>query len=231
MSRLLGDPTAAGFPTGREVPHRAADAAGAARVVQVGGLHDVADRLRADGPPLLRRSDPVPWIRAAPASGVGARPRERRHPGGRLARVRHALPDHRRQRACARDLDRAPRRRHRRHLRSALQPARRVHPGRRDARDVDGGERVLRHHPRAARPRRRNGGRARTRCRSGHPRQATLGAQQLPDPAGPVRDDQPALPVHLRPRQLVGRPARAHGPRRRRAARVQRAAPGSRRAA
>ena len=57
-------------------------------------------------------------------------------------------------------------------------------------------------------------------------RQAALGAQQLPDAAGRVRDALEPLPVHLRARPRVADPRRADGARRVGAALLQSPSPG-----
>ncbi len=68
--------------------------------------------------------------------------------------------------------------------RPALRAARGVPPGRRDARDDHGRERLLRDHPGALGADPREGGGTRARSRRERSRQAALGAQQLPDAAG-----------------------------------------------
>src|SRR5581483_10171018 len=65
---------------------------------------------------------------------------------------------------------------------------------------------------------------AAARSRPGDPRQAAIGAQQLPHPADGLRDDQPALPVHVWQRSALARAPRAHGRGRDGAARAQPAA-------
>ena len=115
------------------------------------------------------------------------RPPGRPSSGGRSRRARHALGVRRRR---------------------ALRGARGVPPGGRDARDDHGGERLLRDHPGAlgARPRQAAGPRARPGA--GPAREATVGAQQLPDAAGRLHDARRALPAGLRERPRLARPAR-----------------------
>ena len=154
-----------GFYRIQQVPGRAADASEAAALVQVGGLLDVALGLRAPLRPLLRGRAP------AADRPVGRRPRAvagdpdlDRAARRRVARLRRALPRARRPASsllAARD----PRPRHRDRVRrrAALRAARRVPPGRRDARDDHGRERPLRDHPRPLGARAREGGGPRAR--------------------------------------------------------------------
>ena len=86
----------------------------------------------------------------------------------------------------------------------ALRAARRVPAGRRDDRDDDGRQRLLRDHPGALGARPREGGGARARPALEPRRQDALGAQQLPDAAGRVRDALEPLPVHVRARATAG---------------------------
>ena len=65
----------------------------------------------------------------------------------------------------------------------ALRAARRVPPGRRDDRDDDGRQRLLRDHPRALEARPREGEPVASPIRVEPRRQDALGAQQLPDAA------------------------------------------------
>ena len=76
--------------------------------------------------------------------------------------------------------------------------------GRRDDRDDDGRQRLLRDHPGALGARPREGGGPRARPALERARQAALGAQQLPDAAGRVRDALEPLPVHLRAHATAG---------------------------
>ena len=85
---------------GAEVPRRPAGAARPPRLVQVGGVRDLAVRLRADGRPLL------PGGERHPDRPAGGRPRavagggDQRRPARRgLGRLRRALPRARRARA------------------------------------------------------------------------------------------------------------------------------------
>ena len=87
--RVVGDPRRRLLPR-PEVPRRAPHAARAAALVQVGGLHDVAVRLRALLRPLLRRRRPQPRRRRH----VGVDGDRDLHRAARrgLARVRRPLP-------------------------------------------------------------------------------------------------------------------------------------------
>ena len=97
---------------------------------------------------------------------------------------------------------------------AAVPAARRLPPGRRDARHDHGRERLLQHHPGALGADQRQARRPRARPDAGHRRQAALGAQQLLHAAGAVHDDRRALRVHLRSRPRLARAARDHVPRR-----------------
>ncbi len=96
----------------------------------------------------------------------------------------------------------------------AVRAAGRLRPGRRDARDDHGGERLLRDHPRPPRADPREGGLPRARPGPGARGQAALGAQQLPDAAGRVRDAEQPLPERVHAQLLVARAGRADGDRR-----------------
>ena len=87
----------------REVPGRARPAARAAALVQVGGVHDVALRLRALRRRLLRPRDVVPdrSDRRRPRGVAGDRDLDRRA-RARVARLRRALPHVRERRGAAR---------------------------------------------------------------------------------------------------------------------------------
>ena len=120
--------------------------------------------------------------------GVGGDRPLRRRDRARLVRLRRALPRVRARRSAARD----PRLRV--HLRLGLglvEPVRassRVHAGRRDDRDDDGRQRLLRDHPRTLGAHPCEGSRARARPALEHPREDALRAQQLPHAAGGLRD-------------------------------------------
>ena len=179
-----------------------------APLVQVGGVHDLAVRLRAARRPLLarrrheaRRPDGRRPQRLAGGGAVGGGAR------ARLGRLRPRLPRP----------DRGPARRHRgggarRRLRvrrgRALRRPRVVPPGRRDARDDHGRERLLRDHPGAPRARARQAGGPQGGSAAGAAREAALGAQQLPDAAGRVHDARRPLSARVRQRPRLARPAR-----------------------
>ena len=76
------------------------------------------------------------------------------------------------------------------------------------------GERLLRDHPGALGARAREAGGPRARPALERPRQAALGAQQLPHAAGRLRDALEPLPVHVRARARLADPRRADGARR-----------------
>ena len=99
-------------------------------------------------------------------------------------------------------------------LRRAVPAARRVPPGRRDARHDHGRQRLLQHHPGPLGADQRQEGRPRARSDAGHRRQAALGPQQLLHAAGAVHDDRRALRVRLRRRRSLARAARDHAARR-----------------
>ena len=147
----------------REVPRRAARAAGDAALVQVGGIHDVAERLRAHGRPLL------PQRRHVPDRQERRRPLDRR--GGRDQRRRcsplawivydllcRVLASRRcsSQRCCSALITLAAW-----GVGTPLQRRAPLSSGRRDDRDDDGRQRLLRDHPGALGARAREGGGAR----------------------------------------------------------------------
>ena len=111
-------------------------------------------------------------------------------------------------------------------LRPAVPAARRVPPGRRDARHDHGGERLLQHHPRPLGADQRQEGRPRARPDAGHHRQEALGPQQLLHAAGAVHDARRALRVRLRRGPRLARPDRDHAARRADARVLQPAPPG-----
>ena len=80
----------------------------------------------------------------------------------------------------------------------ALRRAGVVPPGRRDARDDHGRQRLLRDHPGAPRARPGEAGGPRAGPPAGAAREAALRAQQLPDAAGRVHDARRPLPARLR---------------------------------
>ena len=205
--RVLGRPRRRLLPLA-EVHRRTAAAAGAAALVQVGGVHDLALGLRAAGRPLLarrrheaRRPDGRRPQRLAGGGAVGGWAR------ARLAHLRPRLP--RPDRGPARR-DRGDRARGGLRVRGgrALRRAGVVSPGRRDARDDHGRERLLRDHPGAPRARPGEAGGPRAEPAAGPAREAALGAQQLPDAAGRVHDARRPLSARLRKRPRLARPAR-----------------------
>ena len=131
----------------------------------------------------------------------------------RLARLRHPQPPRLR---ATRPLAGALRARSARGLGvgRALRAARCLAAGRLDDRDGDGGERVLRHHPRALGADPREGGGPRARPAARDPGEAALGAQQLPDAARAPHDARRALPVRVRRRPRLARARRADAARR-----------------
>ena len=156
----------------REVPACSGAAAGAAALVQVGGVHDLALRVRALHRRLLRARDGVPdrSVGRRPDRVGGDRSVRRRDRAG-MARLRRDLPRLRARRS-------APRRaRVRVHLRfglglvESLRATGRLPAGRRDDRDDDGRQRLLRDHPRALGADPRQGGRTRARPTLERPRQ------------------------------------------------------------
>ena len=182
--RVLGRPRRRALPLA-EVPPRPGRDARAPALVQVGGLHHLALRLRADGRPLLlRRGRPARGSRRRRPPGVaGDRAQPRGH-GARLGRLRRALPDARTaERGRARGRRHGARRARRVGIRRALLPASGVPSGRRDARDDHGRERLLRDHPGPPEARRRHGGEARARPGPPSRREGPVGPQQLPHPA------------------------------------------------
>ena len=197
---------------GAEVRRRAAAAAGPPRLVQVGGVRDLALRLRPDRRPLLPRG----LERARPA---GRRPRSRgwpsrsRSPSSSLAWLVYDV--------LCRVVSDA------RVLWTALfvlvalaawastelfSAAGGVAPGRRDDRHRHGRERPLRDHPGPTRADPREAGGPRPRPGPRAPGEAALGAQQLPDAAGAPDDAGRALRVRLGGRERrVAHPRRADG--------------------
>ena len=191
-----------------EVQGRPAGPAGASALVQVGGVHDVALRLRAARRSLLaRRGHAARRPGRRRSEHVAGRRDLGRRARARVARVRRRLP---RPPGRPRGGGRGRGARHALGVRRrrALRGARGLPPGGRDARDDHGGERLLRDHPGAlgARPRQAAGPRARPGARPA--REAALGAQQLPDAAGRLHDARRALPARLRERPRLARPAR-----------------------
>ena len=125
----------------------------------------------------------------------------------RLADLRRRLPPSDRGPARGR-CGRSSRRRFRLRRRRALRRARVVPAGRSNARDDHGRERLLRDHPGAlgADPREAGGPRSEPAARP--TREATLGAQQLPDAAGRLHDARRPLSACVRQRPRLARPAR-----------------------
>ena len=190
-----------------EVPARTRGDAGAAPLVQVGGVHDLALGLRALRRPLLLRR----WRSARGHGhrrprGVAGDRAERRWNRARVGCVRRPLP-HR----WTAESGRARRDRRRARRRGglgcgrALRAAGGVPPGRRDARDDHGRERPLRDHPRAPQARRGDGGRTRARPGAAARGQEPVGAQQLPHAAGALHDARGSLRVRVRSRRRLAR--------------------------
>ncbi len=218
--RVVGDPRRRLLPD-LEVDGRAARAAGAVALVQVGGLHDVALRVRAARRPLLPRRGDVPHrpVRPGHLGGCGdhAEPARARC---RLGDLRRRLPPASHRGADGRFHARAGRGLGLRREPGLLR-AGRVPPGRRDARHDHGGERPLQHHSRALGADPGQGARREAGSRAGARGQAPVRAQQLPDAAGRLHDDLEPLPVHVRPRPCVARAGRARRDRRLGAALLQ----------
>ena len=165
--RGVGDPRRRLLPR-PEVPRRPAHAARAPALVQVGGVHDVALRLRADRRPLLLQRGHVPRRpgRRRPGHRLGDRDQRRLLgaawlvydglcrllEGHELVLAACIVGAHGRGRLG---------------LRRAVRAARRIPPGRRDARDDHGRERLLRDHPRPPGADPREGGRARAGLAAG----------------------------------------------------------------
>ena len=128
-----------------------------------------------------------------------------------VARLRPVLPAARRPSAPPGCLHPRPRHRGGVRGRAALQPARGVSPGRLDARDDHGRERLLRDHSRPSGAGEGEGGRPRARRPGGHRRQAALGAQQLPHAPRALLDAGGPLHLHVQPRRRLGGTRRADG--------------------
>ena len=196
-----------------EVPARARRDAGAAALVQVGGVHDLAVGLRADDRPLLlRRGRPTRRRRRRRPRRVAGDRAQRRRDRARMGRLRRALP-HGRAAKPGRARGGRDRARRARGLgrRRALLAARRLPPGRRDARDDHGRERLLRDHPRAPEARRGDGGEARARRRAAPRGEEPVGAQQLPHAARALHDARRPLRVRVRRRRGLARLRRDRG--------------------
>ena len=217
----LGDPRRRLLPD-REVPRLSRAAPGEALLVQMGGLHDLALRLRAPRRRLLRARVELPRrpLGRRPDDVGGDRDLGRR-PAGRLDRLRRHVRAPCRQRPGARACRRRVRRARSLGVGPAARTPRRLHRGRGDDRDDHGRQRLLRDHPGALEARPREAGRRRARPALERPRQAAVGAQQLPDAAGRLRDALEPLPVHLRAYARVADPRRADGGRGLRSALLQ----------
>ena len=168
----------------------------------------MALRLRAPRRPLLagRRRQAHRPGRRRPEPDPGGRPLCRRAGGG-LARLRRRLP-----RPSGRPAGGGRRRRPRDALglcgRAALRRPSLVSSGRRDARDDHGRQRLLRDHPRPLGARPREAARSRAGSGTRTPREAAVGAQQLPDAASRLHDAGGPLPARLRAAAGVARSAR-----------------------
>ena len=211
--RVVGDPRRRLLPH-TEVPGRAGEASGAPALVQVGGVHDLVERVRAPRRPLLPRRRHVPRRprRRRSRHGLGGR-HQRWAARSRLDPLRRSLPAS--GSASASAGDRAPRLRRGGGLRrqQPLQRTRSADPAGGDARDDDGRKRPLRDHPGSTGARAGEAGRTGAGPGAWPSRQAALGAQQLPDAAGRARDDRPALSVPVHARARLARPAHVDGAR------------------
>ena len=163
--RVLGRPRRRPLPLA-EVPPRASRDARAAPLVQVGGVHDLALGVRARSSSSTTSTPTSAWsTRGRPTSRPGRRSRSsvlgivlawvvydvlcRAARGAERDGARRRRDGARRARGLGRG--------------TALLRTRRVPPGRRDARDDHGRERLLRDHPGAPEARRRDGGGPRAR--------------------------------------------------------------------
>ena len=138
--------------SGGKIPRRAADAAQPAALVQVGGVQHVAERLRAARRAVLRQREHLPGRSHRRRHQPPCRRGHQHCPADRgLAGVRRAVAAARRARpAAGRGAERGHRgERVRREPR--VQRAGELHPGGRDDRHLDGGQRHGRDHPGPAR--------------------------------------------------------------------------------
>jgi hypothetical protein len=204
--RPVGGPRRRVLP-GPEVRRRAAQAPGAPALVPVGGVPDLVVGVLPAGAPLLvdgRHHDGGPGGGGAGAVAGGV---DRRGDAGRrLVVLRRRLQERPRQ-APGGAGGAAGGVRGGRGLRPVPAPvaARGVPARGRDARDVDGGERVVRDHPGPARDGRRDGRRHGAAGGAGQGGRAALAAQQLLHAAGVVRHGLGPLPEHVRQRaRLAG---------------------------
>ena len=172
----------------------------------------MALRVRADARPLLRRGLERPREARRRPRALARGDDLDRAARRRVDRLRRAQPARLRPARAVARAHRA-RRAHGVGVVGALQPAGGVAPGRRDDRDGDGGERLLRHHPGPLGADPRQGGGTRAGSAAGDPGEAALGPQQLPHAAGPPDDARGALPVRVRRRPRVARARRPHGDR------------------
>ena len=168
----------------------------------------MALRLRAPHRPLLARCRQAARRpgRRRPERAAGGRPLRRRA-RARVARLRRRVPCPPKRPARG-GRGRRPRDAVGLRGRAALCRAGLVPPGRRDARNDHGGERLPRDHPRTLGARPREAGGARAGSGSGSPGEAAVGAQQLPDAAGGLHDAGRSLPARLRAAARLARPAR-----------------------
>ena len=201
-----------------------------AALVQVGGLHHLAARLRALRRAVLRQRQHVPGRserrepRRAEAVGISrsacsssAGWSTTRSPAGREAQ----RPRARRVHAGARHRGTAFGVTHLFAARAAyLQVGAMIGT-------MDGGQRPLRDHPGAAGAGRGEGGGPRARSGRERARQAALDPQQLPDAARAVRDAQQPLLDHVRPPARLGDARLPDGDRRLGAPLLQPAPPGT----
>ena len=202
-----GRSTAAASTTSRSTSVAPHDAARAAALVQVGGVHDLAERLRAADRPLLRQRGHVsdrPSVADLSTWRGGRDQRRRCSPPPGSSTTCSAACSASRPLVLARGAARARSRSPRGASAHLFSGARDLYPGRRDARHDDGRQRLLRDHPRALGARARETGGSRARSGRERARQAALGAQQLPDAAGRLHDALQPLPVHLRAQLRTG---------------------------
>ena len=217
--RAVGGPRRRLLPR-QEVQGRAARAARPPRVVQVGGVHDVALGLRADGRPLLLQRERVPDrpVCRRPQLVGGGRHQHRAcssSPGSSTtSSAGSSLPRGRNGEIALWALLIAADDARRLGLRQLFQPRAAFLQVGAMLGTIMAGERLLQHHPGALGADQRQEGGPRARPDAGHRRQAALGPQQLLHAARAVHDARRALRVRLRRRRGLARPDRDHAARR-----------------